>query len=131
MPEDVMKDDQVSSAPLGPAAAQLELAYPTPTEHPGAVLDESSAVDSGRDVDVDLRDASPALSRSTRIERQLLTVREAADALGLGRTTVYELIAAGDLEVVHIGRASRVPAASVVDFVGRLRLAASYDASTS
>lgn len=33
----------------------------------------------------------------------LLTVVEAAAMLGVGRTTAYELIAAGQLQVVHIG----------------------------
>lgn len=51
----------------------------------------------------------------------LLTVRQAAAALGVGRTTVYELIGAGDLEVVHIGRSARVPVAAVEEFVDRLR----------
>lgn len=51
----------------------------------------------------------------------LLTVLEVAGLLGVGRTTVYELISAGDLEVVHIGRSARVPAASVHDYVAGLR----------
>ena len=53
--------------------------------------------------------------------RLLLTVREAAHALGVGRSTVYELINAGELEVVHIGRACRVPVAVVEAYVERLR----------
>lgn len=53
--------------------------------------------------------------------RQLLvTVREAAALLGVGRTTAYELIARGELDVVHIGRATRVPVASLEDYVERL-----------
>ncbi|MGI8664409.1 MAG: helix-turn-helix domain-containing protein [Acidimicrobiales bacterium] len=51
----------------------------------------------------------------------LVTIPVAARMLGLGRTTVYELIGVGDLEVVHIGRAARVPVEAVRDFVGRLR----------
>jgi excisionase family DNA binding protein len=43
----------------------------------------------------------------------LLTVAQVAEALGVGRTLVYELIARGELETVHIGRAARVPARSV------------------
>ena len=54
----------------------------------------------------------------------LLTVLEVAQLLGVGRTTVYELIAAGELEVVHIGRAARVPTASVHAYVARLRVRA-------
>jgi excisionase family DNA binding protein len=40
--------------------------------------------------------------------RLLLTVEEAAEVLSLGRTTVYNLIRAGDLDSVRIGRARRV-----------------------
>ena len=53
--------------------------------------------------------------------RRLLTVPEAARALGLGRSTVYELIGAGRLEVVHIGRAARVPVDALDSFVATLR----------
>lgn len=51
----------------------------------------------------------------------LLSVAEVARALGLGRSKTYELIAAGELEVVHIGRCARVPVASVEAYVDRLR----------
>lgn len=54
-------------------------------------------------------------------ERILLTVREAADRLGIGRSTAYELIARGRLETVHIGRACRVPVDAVDRFVEHLR----------
>ena len=60
----------------------------------------------------------PATALSPRL---LLTVREAAHALGVGRSTAYELISAGELEVVHIGRACRVPVAVVEAYVERLR----------
>lgn len=51
----------------------------------------------------------------------LLTVSEAARMLGLGRSKTYELIAAGALEVVHIGRCCRVPVDAVEAYVDRLR----------
>ena len=53
--------------------------------------------------------------------RLLLTIPEAAQRLGVGRTTVYELTARGELEVVHIGRAARIPATALDAFVARLR----------
>jgi excisionase family DNA binding protein len=53
-------------------------------------------------------------------ERLLLTVVEAAAMLGVGRTTAYELIAAGQLQVVHIGRSARVPVAAVHRYVDGL-----------
>lgn len=51
----------------------------------------------------------------------LLSVNEAARALGIGRSKTYELIAAGELETVHIGRAVRVPVDAVERFVDALR----------
>ena len=50
----------------------------------------------------------------------LLTVVEAAAMLGVGRTTAYELIAGGQLQVVHIGRAARVPLVAVHRYVDGL-----------
>lgn len=58
---------------------------------------------------------------SPEISKRLLTIREAAQVLGVGRTTVYELVANDELEVVHIGRSARIPTAAVDDFVDRLR----------
>jgi excisionase family DNA binding protein len=51
----------------------------------------------------------------------LLTIEGAGRALGVGRSTVYELVQRGDLEVVHIGRAARIPVDAVHDYVRRLR----------
>lgn len=51
----------------------------------------------------------------------LLSIGEAARALGLGRSKTYDLIASGELETVHIGRAARVPVDAVEAFVARLR----------
>ena len=51
----------------------------------------------------------------------LLTVEDAGKALGISRSTMYELIGAGDLEVVHIRRSVRVPIDALHDFVRRLR----------
>jgi excisionase family DNA binding protein len=49
----------------------------------------------------------------------LLTIVEAARVLSIGRTTMYELVAAGEIDVVHIGRAVRVPVAELDVFVAR------------
>lgn len=38
-----------------------------------------------------------------------LTVRETAEALRVGKNTVYELIRHGDIPAVRIGRAIRIP----------------------
>lgn len=52
----------------------------------------------------------------------LLTIPEAARRLNIGRTLAYELIGAGTLEVVHIGRSVRVPVDALHDFVQRRRI---------
>ena len=54
----------------------------------------------------------------------LLTPTEAAAALGIGRSKLYELLQAGVLESVHIGACRRIPAEALTDLVSRLRGAA-------
>lgn len=54
-------------------------------------------------------------------ERLLLTIAQAAAVLGVGRTTAYELVRAGVLPVVHVGRCSRVVASVLPEVVERLR----------
>lgn len=51
----------------------------------------------------------------------LLTIEGAGRAFGVGRSTIYQLVQQGDLEVVHIGRAARIPVDAVHDYVRRLR----------
>ena len=52
-------------------------------------------------------------------QRLLLTVPEAADTLGIGRSVVYELLLAGELTSVKIGRARRIPMRTLEEFVAR------------
>jgi excisionase family DNA binding protein len=52
-------------------------------------------------------------------ERLLLRVPEAASVLGVGRSTVYELINAGELRAVHIGRSIRIPTSALLAWVER------------
>lgn len=56
------------------------------------------------------------------MDKLLLTPEEAARAIGLGRTKVYELLRAGVLESVQIGSARRVPVEALREFVERLRV---------
>lgn len=53
--------------------------------------------------------------------RLLLTSTEAAEALGIGRSKLYELMRAGVVESVLIGAARRVPADALEAYVRRLR----------
>ena len=54
------------------------------------------------------------------MEKLLLTPEEAALALGLGRTKVFELIALRQLRSVKIGASRRVPADAVRAYVASL-----------
>jgi excisionase family DNA binding protein len=51
----------------------------------------------------------------------LLTVEEAADRLGIGRSTMYQLIAAGLVDTVRVGRLRRVEPEALAAYVARLR----------
>lgn len=48
-------------------------------------------------------------------------VNEAARMIGVGRTKLYELIAAGEVETVKLGKATRITTASLHDLVKRQR----------
>lgn len=54
-------------------------------------------------------------------ERLLITVREAAGRLGLGRSLTYEFIRRGELKSLKIGGARRVLVSDLLDFVQRLK----------
>ena len=47
----------------------------------------------------------------------LLTIREAANQLGIGRSHFYELVRRGEIMSVRLGRCRRVPAAALERFV--------------
>lgn len=53
----------------------------------------------------------------------VLTVEEAAERLGVGRTVMYALVSSGAVESVRIGRLRRVPADALVSFLDGLRTA--------
>ena len=54
------------------------------------------------------------------MNKVLLTAEEAADALSIGRTKLYELLAAGLLRSVQIGKSRRIPVSAIHEFVDRL-----------
>lgn len=56
-----------------------------------------------------------------RVDKLLLTPEEAALRLGISRSMVYELIRAGELESVTIGRLRRIPVVALEQYVERLR----------
>jgi excisionase family DNA binding protein len=51
----------------------------------------------------------------------LHSVPEAAGALGIGRSLLYELLAAGEIASVSIGRRRLIPADALAAYVERLR----------
>jgi excisionase family DNA binding protein len=52
--------------------------------------------------------------------RVLLTVEEAGERLGIGRTTAYSLVRSGALESVRIGRLRRISVSAIDAFAARL-----------
>lgn len=50
-----------------------------------------------------------------------LRVNEAARMIGVGRTKLYELIAAGEVETIKLGTATRIMTSSLHDLIRRQR----------
>jgi excisionase family DNA binding protein len=50
----------------------------------------------------------------------LLTVEEAAQRLSIGRTTMYALLKAGQINSVRIGRLRRIPSEALTTYTARL-----------
>jgi excisionase family DNA binding protein len=61
----------------------------------------------------------------------LLTVEQAAERLNVGRTTLFGLIASGDVASVSLGRLRRIPAECLDEYVRRLRTEHATDATTA
>lgn len=66
------------------------------------------------------RSESPQPPPRPMPERVLLTVEEAAEQLGIGRTLTYKLISNGEIESIRIGRLRRVPTSAIQDYARRL-----------
>lgn len=54
------------------------------------------------------------------MSRLLLTVKEAAETLGIGRSKFYELLKRGELDSVYIDGSRRVPTSALEEYVARL-----------
>jgi excisionase family DNA binding protein len=50
----------------------------------------------------------------------LFSVTDAARLLGLGRSKLYELLSAGEVRTVKVGRRRLVPADALAEYVARL-----------
>ncbi len=53
-------------------------------------------------------------------DRVVLTIEEAAQRLGIGRTTMYALVRSGEIRSVTIGRLRRVPVRCLTEYVNNL-----------
>jgi len=51
------------------------------------------------------------------MDRILLRPIEVAEAIGIGRSKVYELLASGELPSIRIGSSLRVPVAALRDWI--------------
>jgi excisionase family DNA binding protein len=49
---------------------------------------------------------------------EVLTVREAAAILRVGRNQLYQAVASGQLPAVRIGRSIRIPTQALLDLLG-------------
>jgi excisionase family DNA binding protein len=95
-------------ADLSPAAALARI-----REAEATMLSELAAV---REIITQIEVAMSAPSATA----SLLTVLEVAQELRVSRSRVFELLAAGELEGIRIGRARCVPRRSLEDFLARL-----------
>ena len=64
-------------------------------------------------------DDLPRLAMASPPTKLLLDVREVGEALGCGKTYVYQLIARDELRAVKLGRRTKIPAACLAEFVYR------------
>ena len=58
---------------------------------------------------------------ATSIEKLLYKPEEAAKALGISRSKIYALMAAGQLDSVRVGGSRRIPTHSLYAFIESLR----------
>lgn len=56
-----------------------------------------------------------------KLEPICVTVNEAARMIGVGRTKLYELIASGEIQVIKLGKSTRITTASLHELVMRQR----------
>lgn len=63
------------------------------------------------------------------MNKLLYAVTEASDATGIGRSKLYELMAAGEIESVKVGKRRLIPADALEAFVAHLRQEAAGDAA--
>src|SRR4051812_45045033 len=99
-----------------PPTPQLRRRHPHPP-HLQRVTKESPTM-----TDEDLNNLFPLRPlRAGESQPLVLTVEQAADRLGVGRTVMYALVSSGAVESVQIGRLRRIPSDALVTFLDELR----------
>ena len=63
---------------------------------------------------------TPQPPTTNHTPRVLLTVEQAADTIGIGRTTTFALVKTGQLKSVKVGRLRRIPLDEVHAYTARL-----------
>jgi excisionase family DNA binding protein len=69
----------------------------------------------------------PVTTLGTVTGRLLLTPEQAAEQIGVCRTTLFHLLKTGEVRSVQIGRSRRITPAALVDYVERLVKASQDD----
>lgn len=70
-----------------------------------------------------------SVTNTSHAEPLLYTIPEAASALRISRTKIYELLDAGEIESVHTGRSRKIPADALRSYIDRLRARGSRSAA--
>ena len=91
----------------------------TNPSHPGREPDGRPRLRPVRSRRVD--DADPLDRLPDEQPPLLLTVAQAAQRLGVGRSLLYELMATGELQSIHVRRLRRIPADEITAYIARLR----------
>jgi excisionase family DNA binding protein len=60
-----------------------------------------------------------AIAEATQPMAITVRIREACRLSGIGRSKLYELIAAGEIEIIKVGTITLVPMASLTRFLDR------------
>ena len=68
-----------------------------------------------------IQDAAHLAPPSLSAEPLLVSVVEAAQRLGVGRTSLYGLLSSGELSAVRVGRRRLIAVADLVSYVDRIR----------
>lgn len=57
-------------------------------------------------------------TRTMKYQRRTYTVTEAAELIGISRSTAYDLVSKGELHAIRLGRRWVVPVSTVTSIVG-------------